>query len=80
VLKNFTVSKKMLPLQMFTFEFTFGQSKDFRKHILAGFVYEKVYAATKADPAFCAGREDAPQSKMRQLLCHCNKAEKWPYG
>jgi len=37
-------------------------------NILAGFVYEKVYATTKADPAFCAGREDAPQSKMRQLL------------
>jgi len=37
-------------------------------NILAGFVYEKVYAATKADPAFCAGREDAPPSKMRQLL------------
>jgi len=37
-------------------------------NILAGFVYEKVYAATKADPAFCAGREDAHQSKMRQHL------------
>jgi len=37
-------------------------------NILAGFVYEKVYATTKADPAFRAGREDAPPSKMRQLL------------
>jgi len=39
-------------------------------NILTGFVYEKVYAATKADPVFCAGREDVPQSKMRQLLRH----------
>jgi len=39
-------------------------------NILTGFVYEKVYATTKADPAFCAGREDVPQSKMRQLLRH----------